>query len=187
MQNLAAKEVTCDFESKRSLNRAVQALEKHAFNRDDMGIEKVAEEYTTEDDSSGESEEGNIRKEPWRVRDSIHDIAEQNHIQAGVIVFVGLGLLLAAIVAAVTLDKIGITQELVLFVLLMAIGLILGGAGIGAWMIRDTKQQFKEQYPEKLLRFWVRTPDEQSKKEAIRILDRYGGQHIREQHSTVHS
>lgn len=180
MQHSTANEIICDFDDKHRLDMAVSELEEHHFNKDDMGIEKTVQELKSLSPQLDGAPDSGATTKPWRIRDSVKDIAQQNRLMGGLISLVGLGLFVAAIVAVFNLERIQATQEMALFVILMAIGLILGGIGLSRWMIRDTKQQFKEQVPEGMLRFWIKTPDEASKRDAMSILKRYGATHIEE-------
>ena len=160
------QKIICDFTDEVDLNHAVSELEEHGFTSDEMGLEKIVDEYVEINKK--------LIKRPWLTRDSLQDLRQQNGLMAGVIAFVGLGLLFASIIAINNLGGITFMQEQSLFILLLAVTIILLSAIIYQWMMRDTKQQLKEQRPSGIFRFWVKTSSAKNQKEVHSILMSHG-------------
>ena len=141
MTNAHKKGIICDFNDETSLNRAVSELKEHDFSSDEMGMEKIVDEFVEINESKPSV------KRPWKIRDSMHAIKQEHGLMAAVMGFVGVGLLFAAIIAITSLERIALAQEPALFITSVSAVIILLSFIGYKWMLSDTKQQFKAKRP----------------------------------------
>lgn len=172
------QEVTGDFLSIDEMDKAALELRQHHFKEDEMGLQKTVHELHSSIADTYTQEHTHKQKIPWHIRDTLKDIFQENLLMGGMVMLVGLGIFMASVLAVANLNRISFSQDLPLFLLLIGFGLIVSGIGLVFWMIRDTRQQFKRQRPEKILRFWVKANSRQRVREAMEILRQHGARNI---------